>query len=255
MRFWILLLLPLALTGQTLSFEVASVRFSSQPSTPKAPCSGSPNPESLLDTGIHTFRTLVTAAYDDQADDFDLPVWTNSSRFALSVKIPPHTTVAKCREMLRNLLTERFHLVLAEETRQLPRYSLKVAKSGLKLKLASQPAPDQSAVTTVPSDHLRLAFRGASMARIVTSIENFIELDARFRRVERFKPVVVDQTGLSEYYDGGLDFTLPPLGEKFPATESLEDAVLRQLGLTLEMRKVPGRVLVLRSADQMPTDN
>lgn len=254
MRFRILPLLPLALAAQPLSFEVASVRSSGQPSTPSAPCNSlTVSSESVLSTGVHTFRTLVTEAYADQADDFDLPVWTNSSRFSVSVKIPPKTRVAECRAMLRSLLAERFHLLLAEEHRQLPRYFLKVAKSGLKLKQTNQPATDTRAGVT--SAYPREIFRGTPFPRIVNSIEVRIELDARFRGIERHKVVLADETGLSGFFDGDWEFTLPAFREEFPLTESLQDALVRQLGLQLEVRKAPGRVLVLRSSDQLPTDN
>jgi uncharacterized protein (TIGR03435 family) len=57
--------------------------------------------------------------------------------------MPRDTTKAQFQEMLRNLLVERFHLVVHHETRTFPGYELVVDKGGLKLKEApGQPVTD-----------------------------------------------------------------------------------------------------------------
>ena len=79
-------------------------------------------------------------------------------------------------------------------------------------------------------------------------------LDAR---AHALKVSLSDETGLTGYYDGDLEYTIPLTSqlEQFPPTESLPDAVVRQLGLTLELRRAPGKVLVIRSSDRTPTEN
>ncbi len=65
---------------------------------------------------------------------------------------------------------------------------------------------------------------------------------------------IVDETGLTGYYDGEYSFNMTgALHDEF--AESLSDVLTRQLGLTLERRRSPGKVLVITSSDRMPTEN
>jgi uncharacterized protein (TIGR03435 family) len=252
-------------------FEVASIR----PATERAPgrpiCGRSVDPESvvsgaegaLISSGGSTLVSLIADAYQNSMDGMDLPEWVKGGqRFAVSVKIPPNTRAGVCREMLRNLLADRFHLVTAFETRGLTHIYVKVAKSGLKLKPA-EPAVDQAKARTmstpVPGE-VRHTYRGASMSLIVGDISMSISMEARVNGLiddPGYRVVsgtgVVDETGLTGYYDGSFDFyaSRPPDG----TAEPLKDILTRQLGLTLELRRAPGTVLTIRSGDRMPTEN
>jgi uncharacterized protein (TIGR03435 family) len=64
---------------------------------------------------------------------------------------------------------------------------------------------------------------------------------------------VIDQTGLSGEFDITLDFADPSRpGSDAP---SITTAVQDQLGLKLELRKVPISVLVVDHADKVPSAN
>jgi uncharacterized protein (TIGR03435 family) len=196
-------------------------------------------------------------AYRQETDHFDLPQWARS-RFAISVKIPPNTSIGICQQMLRNLLTERFHMITAVETREVSRYFLKVAKSGLKLKPVDGPPADPNASATMSMEddgRQRYTFSRAPASRVFTALSAAIGVDSRARRIEISD--IINETGLTGYYDGRLLFTLPTPSklEQFPLPQSLDDAMVEQLGLTLELRKSPGRVLVIRSSDRTPTEN
>jgi uncharacterized protein (TIGR03435 family) len=52
----------------------------------------------------------------------------------LDATMPPDATKAQLRVMFQNLLAERFKLTFHRETKEIPGYSLLVAKSGLKMK-------------------------------------------------------------------------------------------------------------------------
>lgn len=159
--------------------------------------------------------------------------------------------------MLRALLEERFYMSTAVDTRERTRKSLKLVKSGLKLKRADGPQPDPaSSITTKAANlRIRLTFRGAPGPKLVGAIAALAVLDARAHRL-KLAPVF-DETGLTDFYDGEFEYTIPTPSrlEEFPQPESLEDALMRQLGLTLEVRKAPGKVLVIRSSDRTPTEN
>ncbi|MEO5924958.1 MAG: TIGR03435 family protein [Bryobacteraceae bacterium] len=272
MRFWAPLLLCLPLSAQTPTFEVASIRLANRTLTGLHLCGRVDvssdtilSSESLLTSGIHRLDGLIDDAYRDEVDDFDLPQWVrNNGSFAVSVKIPPNTTARACRKMLQSLLAERFHLVVEIETRDVPRYYLKVAKSGMKLKSAGPAAdPDGGYVSSVKDGISRYVFNGAPASRVFRVIEMFAALDGRARRIggkasltitETSTHGVIDEAGLTGYYDGDFQFAmLGILHDEF--AESLDDALKRQLGLTLELRKAPGKVLVIRSSDRTPTEN
>lgn len=271
MRFSLFPLFALTLAAQTPSFEVAALHPAKSVGTTSPSICGNLNlnpenvigAEGLLHSGVHTLAALIESAYHDEVDDFDFPVWTraySSGRVAVSVKIPPGTTFRMCRKMLQNLLAERYHMVTGIEIREVSRYYVKVAKSGLKLKTVAPAAdPNTDFRISVEDGLQRFEFRGASASRVFRVVESAALMDARFRAVDPLYAdfqiaEVVDETGLTGNYDGGFQFTLPRPNQS-PEPESLKDALERQLGLTLELRKAPGRVLVIRSSDCTPTEN
>lgn len=272
-RFSILSLFALTLTAQTPSFEVASIRPAKSVGTiPPAIC-GTFNlnpesvmgPESLLPSGVHSLAALIEAAYHDEVDDFEFPEWTRGIRslFAVSVHIPPGTTRRKCRQMLQNLLAERFRLVVGVETREVSRYYVKVAKSGLKLKSVAPSAEANAGYSfSIENNVQRYVFRGASASRVFSTVRAAATLNALALGQSPFSANsriadVIDETGLTGYYDGEFQFPVPlassPKQDFLP--ETLEDALARQLGLTLELRKAAGKVLLVRSSDRTPSEN
>lgn len=268
MRLSILPLLAVSLTAQTPSFEVASLRPAKSVGTsPPAICGKlNLNPDSLigpegpLHSGVHALAALIEAAYHDEVDDFDFPEWTRGLRslVAVSVKIPPGTTLRTCRKMLQNLLAERYHMVTGFEIQEVSRYYVKVAKSGLKLKPVAPPVdanPDYR--FSVENGLQRYEFRGASASRVFSTVRaatllNGLAVDPLNSDIRIAE--VVDETGLTGNYDGGFQFTLP-LSNHSPEAETLREALERQLGLTLELRRAPGKVLFVRSSDRTPTEN
>ena len=69
------------------------------------------------------------------------PAWLDMERFDVNATMPPETTKEQFRAMLQNLLAERFKLAIHRETKELPMYSLVVAKNGPKMKASeSRPA-------------------------------------------------------------------------------------------------------------------
>jgi uncharacterized protein (TIGR03435 family) len=266
MRCWVLPLFALTLTAQTPSFEVASLRPAKSPGTPTLPLCGNLNlnPESvigtdsLLHSGVHALAALIESAYYDEVDDFDFPDWTRGLRslVAVGVKIPPDTTRRSCRKMLQNLLAERFHMVTGVETREVFRYYVKVAKPGLKLKSVAPPAePNAGYTLNIQNGVQHFVLRGAPASRVFSVVRAATLLNALSDQPRI--AAVIDETGLTGYYDG--EFQLPsPLASNRKQDflpETLGDALERQVGLTLELRKAPGKVLFVRSSDRTPSEN
>ena len=58
-----------------------------------------------------------------------MPDWGNSARFDVSARKDPTPSPEQRRECLQALLAERFKLSVHTETRQLPIYALRMARS------------------------------------------------------------------------------------------------------------------------------
>ena len=258
MRFWALPWLALQLAAQTPSFEVASIRPSQSSATSAGLCYGlKPGTEHLQAAGV-SLAGLVIDAYQGVVDRFELPTWASSSRFDLSVKMPPHTNAEACKQMLRNLLAERFHMVTAMETVEMPTYFLKVAKSGLKLKPVDGPPADPRASRSLKTENGRShwTFRGAPMSSVFIPVQAGVATGARIGVFGTDR--LIDETGLTGYYDGELEFQNSPQAnaeDQFSQAPTLQDALIQQAGLTLELRKAPGKILRIRSSDRLPTEN
>src|SRR5579883_2520256 len=125
-------LLVLAACAQTPRFEVASIK----------PYRGAGNVSSLrLSNGLFqaenvSLKKLLLNANgirDDRDYTVDGAGWMGTESFDISARFPPDTPVTQVRQMLQNLLEERFRLKMHRETRQLPIYSLVVARNGPKI--------------------------------------------------------------------------------------------------------------------------
>src|ERR1700722_16041740 len=150
-----------AQTAKPLTFEVASVKPFS-PSTAgggRKGGGGGPTGPGTADPGrIHysaiRLKDLVFNAYNVKEFQVGGPKGLDSpdetTRFTFDATMPPDTTKEQLRVMLQNLLAERFKLVVHREARDLPQYSLTVAKNGPKMKESAEyhaPQDDASALT------------------------------------------------------------------------------------------------------------
>ena len=111
--------------------------------------------------------------------------------------MPPQTSVETCRSMLRNLLAERFHMVTGVETRDVYRYFVKRAKSGVKLKSVDEPpAGHQARNSTIVDGQIRFTFDAASMRTIVAFVGSYVLLNT-VKRLRISIADIVDETGLA----------------------------------------------------------
>jgi bla regulator protein BlaR1 len=94
-------------------------------------------------------QMLLQQAFGVERDRIDgVPDWARSKRFDIVAKVSPEDApkldnlkLEQRRAMLLPLLEERFGLKYHHETRELPMYSLVIAKGGPKLKVSTSPAP------------------------------------------------------------------------------------------------------------------
>ncbi len=262
---------------EKMEFETASVKPAPPPTgggifTSMSGGPGSSDPARFVCDNC-SLSVLVTAAYDLRPNELIAPAWMGSARFDVTAKIAPGATRDQFREMLQNLLVERFKLAYRRETKEMDAFDLVVGKGGFKLHESVDEAPGASrenvparrmgemsgaapggaAGGIVPTNNSGGATRsGTSTMRGKMTTERLCVSLAR--QVQR---PVIDATGLTGKYD--FDLTWVPGPTSAAATEDNPGPtlanVLQEIGLKLEPKKRQIAVLVVESAEKTPVEN
>jgi uncharacterized protein (TIGR03435 family) len=229
-----LLCVPIVLCGvlaaQPLSFEVATVKPNDPARNPGVTSGYSMNGNILQIVG--SLDALIRYAYD--VEDTQIsggPQWIDRDIYEVNAKMPAKAIPAQLKQMMQSLLAERFQLTIHRETRQLPIYSLVVAKGGSKL----HPPDENVTGSSWGATSMRGTMDIASFAGHLTSSEH---------------RTVVDNTGLKGYWK----FDLHWAADDSTTEASLFTAIQEQLGLKLESTKGPVQVLVIDRAEK-PSEN
>jgi uncharacterized protein (TIGR03435 family) len=234
-----------------LVYEVATIK-PAPPDAQNMPYRVRPGQVEILN---RTLVHLIQEAYNLHSSQIlGAEGWIDSERYDITGKpeaagVP---NLEQLRQMLRNLLADRFQLKFHLEEKELPVYAIRMGKTGQhKLTPTAVQRPLGGGDFRGPG-----AFSGRH-----TSIANLAEA---LQSVVLDRPVV-DQTGLTGRFDfllrwrpdefqyGGRGASMP----KPPDADSLPDiftAFEEQLGLRLEATKAPARVFVIDSA-QKPSPN
>lgn len=199
------------------------------------------------------------------------PDWLRSARFNVEAAAGSDVPIERTRLMLRTLLAERFTLRARLAPRELPTYTLVVARADGRLGQGLRPASPTACVNRspgrVPPGELptcgQLRSGPDRMSGRSVPIE---ELRSRLSAISL--RVVVDKTGLAGAYDIDLEWTpgestvaavaaltpgTPPAPVD-PNRAPLETAVTEQLGLRLQQTRGIVDVLVIDGAE-LPTEN
>jgi uncharacterized protein (TIGR03435 family) len=181
------------------------------------------------------------------------PVWLDTSGIEVAAKVPPGATPEQFQAMLRNLLTDRFHLKAHWETRQSTVSTLVPAKGGSKLKTAAASGKEPCDDIKKHDSDSGCALLSYSNGRFTYNGRAPIEALVGALRFHLSRPVT-DATGLKGEFDFRLSFV------KDGSTEaefgvSIEKALRDQAGLQLENRKGPVEFLVVDHMDGAPSAN
>lgn len=178
------------------------------------------------------------------------PTWIDADLYQISAKTTgPASKDLMNGPMLRALLEERFRLKLHRETREVPIYTLTVAKSGLKVQPSSdasctprdfsQPSlsPGQRPWCGVPmaskgSHGITTELHGGTMAQFAETLG----LSGR---------VVIDKTGITGKFDFHVEYAPDGTDLAGELTAPSIDSALGKLGLRLERSKGPRDFLVI----------
>ena len=207
-----------------------------------------------------TLLQLIVAAYTVSDDSIaGGPGWISSDLFDVIAKVPAGTTLATANVMLQSLLAERFHLMIRNETRPVPRYVLTVAKGGPKLKSAAgtgnpdckpvqQPAPTAGPPDPASTPNIKVACHNLTSQAIA---DNLHQMAGGY-----FDHDVVDSTKLEGSWDFELEWTARgALAAKGAEGISVFAAIEKQLGLKADLQNTPMPALVIESVDRKPTPN
>jgi uncharacterized protein (TIGR03435 family) len=188
--------------------------------------------------------------------DFQIsgPEWLSTDLYDVAATMPAGTPKELARLMLRSALEQRLAVKSHMERRELPVYALTQVAGGSKLQ--ARPDPDQHADKSVPKQQHQAAVsmtgKGLFMADALSMGDVAAELSRHFD-----KPVL-DMTRLNELYDIHLQW-YPVLETAAGQTKSndveLMKALESQIGLKLELRKVPFDILVIDHVEKKPAEN
>jgi uncharacterized protein (TIGR03435 family) len=225
------------------SFEVASVK----PADPSdKPGFLQTEPGRLNLNGV-TVKMLIQQAWAISGYRiYGGPSWLDSTRYNIEAKAAVgsgNLTLDQMRPMLQTLLTDRFHLVLHREEKDLPMYRLVVSKNGPKLEESVVSGEPQARMSTG-----RITDEKAGMDMLASQLG---------QQLGRF---VLNRTGLRGYFNfhvewapdpgqnqGGESDTPPSAGVDGP---SIFTALQDRRGLRLESTKGPVEVLIIDHAEK-----
>jgi uncharacterized protein (TIGR03435 family) len=233
----LLFLLPALLAAQT-EFDAASVK----PAAPNANGFFTQTSRTQIELRNCSLLQCIEAAWGLPDYAVSGPAWLNSVHFDVIAKLPAGASPKDSGPMLQTLLTERFELKTHTETSDVPGFALTVAKGGPKLQKS---APDQNGGSGYGPAMTQC--RACDTAAFLTQLTRSLG-----------RPIV-DESSLTGVYDFNLRWTLdtPPTAPgQFPEPgASVFAAIQEQLGLKLEARKLPATVLVIDSANHVPSRN
>jgi uncharacterized protein (TIGR03435 family) len=305
-RAWLMAFTGCLLYGQSAygqSFDVASIKPAAPPPSNgrgmvvfSRPTGGpGTNDPGRIRYPNMSLKNLLMSAYDVKNFQITGPAWLDTERFDIDATMPPETTRAQFHTMLQNLLAERFKLNIHRESKELPMYSLVVAKNGSKLKesaavvsgdgdappppeaLPDRPKIGPDGFPIIPVHRGLFGIMMPGRARLIGQQQSMQDLATRL--TDMLNRPVTDATELTAKYDfvltyspEGLNGPMGPMGPMPPPggaaisgpaarpsdAEPLVDifgAVQADLGLKLETKKGSVEMIVVDHAEKVPTEN
>jgi uncharacterized protein (TIGR03435 family) len=239
-RLSALILAAGTLLGQDtrLSYEAASVKLNTSGANGSS-SNGSKGQIVITNMPLHR---IIERAYGVKPFQVTGPGWLDDVRFDIAAKYPPDIKSEDRLIMMRNLLEDRFKMVVHRESKDMPGYALVVAKGHFKLKTV-EPGGSKDWGTSQHGGRVStLAAQKTSMATLADNLGRTLG------------EVVVDKTGLTYVYDFELKWTNDDKAPEGEAVPNLFTAVQETLGLKLQPQKVPVQIIVVDRIERTPIE-
>lgn len=224
---------------------------------------------------------VIAQAYELEAFQFRPNDTCCLARFDISARLPAGATKEQFRQMIRNLLEDRFRLKLHSEKKAMTVYDLTIADSGLKLMQSAGNAPPEAddpwapPTYTTGKDGYPAFPAGRGGIAGISGHYRWVGFDVTAKDICKtlsfyLRGPVIDATDLTGRYDVDLRWwidiawaaeragypdiakNLPGLGHSGPP---LTRAAHDQLGLDLRARKGQGDVVIVDHLEKVPTGN
>lgn len=202
---------------------------------------------------------VIQRVYDMQDYQIIGPSWLPVNRFEIQARADPSATEDQLKRMVQNLLAERFKMKIHREARELPVYELVVGKNGVKIQPLKaeeiQKRAGRSGIgwnrdgliaNNVPLGALAQVLKGELGRPVLDKTGNIAGVSAEVN--ERYDFTVKYDQSLSRLEAGAAESS----GSN---DSSIFTALQEQLGLRLDSRKDPVEVLVVDSAERVPSGN
>jgi uncharacterized protein (TIGR03435 family) len=227
-----------------------------------------------LDLQNYTLKQIIRLAWNlNNNEDMlvGLPKSADSAHYDIAAKVASSGSVNAqdvdydtLQLMLRGLLSDRFGLKVHLEDRPVSAYTM-TASAAAQTRLQKADPQDRTNCKTGSSAqnpilNRLITCRNVTMTQFASMLENMAS--------GYVKAPIKDATGLEGYWDFSVNFSgvnLLPGGQFDPNSAagtadpngslSLPEALLKQLGLKLQMEKRPIPVLVVDHVEDKPTQN
>jgi uncharacterized protein (TIGR03435 family) len=194
----------------------------------------------------YSVSQLIVFAYSiNRQQIVNGPGWVVDDRYDVDGKSDAQAepNLGQQQEMVRKLLVDRFNLRFHREQREMPVYSLQIAKGGAKLKLAADPRATPMEQSDGHGFETTRSYTSASIAYFILVEQLFAD-----------RPLV-DQTGLPDRYDFKLNYTYNEADNTDAnAPPGLFTAIQQQLGLKFQPTKAAVSTFVIDHIDR-PSEN
>ena len=224
------------------AFDVASVK----PNTDNGRMTLSPLAGGKLSAHAIDIKTLIRVAY--RVQDFQITgAAFDSQRYDIEAKGETGASASVTRQMVQALLSERFHLKLHRDTKEVPAYNLALS-TGKTLKMTKadgtgcdpEPSPSNPCGRMHDEGNFVLVGEKMSMPQFATALGSILD------------DTVVDKTGLDGVYDFKLDLghagfapTAGSATNQMDGVNAVMGALPDQLGLRLQRSKTSVEVMVI----------
>ncbi len=195
-----------------------------------------------------SMKSAIQWAYGVKNYQVSGPGWIETERYDIAGKAAGEVSEDQLRLMLQTLLADRFKVNFHREEKVLAIYALTVGKGGPKFKESAT----QGEMAVQPGGRGR--FTGAVQRITMAQAADFLS------QAPLGRPVV-DDTGLKGRYDISIDVGAYLANEaqikemQADPTQLIFTVIEEQLGLKLESRKSPVQLIVVDSAEKVPTEN